>query len=64
MNNTSLDEEQDSQHDIKDFAWFQFNFPVRTEDKDIKQKSKIEEPEPIETRFFYEFILRHSWKKK
>ena len=43
MNNTSLDEEQDSQHDIKDFAWFQFNFPVRTEDKDIKQKSKIEE---------------------
>ena len=64
MNNTSLDGEQDSQHDIKDFAWFQFNFPVRTEDKDIKQKSKIEELEPIETRFFYEFILRHSWKKK
>ena len=62
MNNTNLTEEQDSPYDIKDFTWFQFNLPVRTEE--IKPTPKVEEAEPFETRFFFEFLLRHSWRKK
>ena len=63
MNNTNLNEEQESQSHIKDFTWFQFHFPVTTEK--IQQTSTIEEPEPFETKFFLEFILRYnSWKKK
>ena len=57
-----MNEEQDSQHDIKDFTWFQFHYPVRPEN--IQKTSKIEEAEPFGTNFFFEFILRHSWKKK
>ena len=57
-----MKEEQDSQHDIKDFTWFQFHYPVTTEN--IQQISKIEEADPFGAKFFFEFILKHSWKKK
>ena len=57
-----MNEEQESQYDIKDFTWFQFHFPVTTEN--IQQTSKKEEAETFETKFFLEYILRFSWKKK
>ena len=56
------EQESQSQYNIKDFNWFQFHFPVTTEN--IKTTSKMEEAEPFTKRFFLEFILRHSWKKK
>ena len=62
MNNTNLTEEQDSQYDIKDFTWFQFDLPVSMED--TNQTQKVEQAEPFETRFFFEYLLRHSWRKK
>ena len=64
INNTNLTEEQDPQYDIKDFTWFQFHLPVSMEDKDTNQTQKVEEAEPFETRFFFEYLLRHIWRKK
>ena len=59
-----MNEEQESQYDIKDFTWFQFYFPVPVTTENIQQTSEIEEAEPFETKFFLEFLLRHGWKKK
>ena len=57
MNNTNLTEEQDSHYNMKDFTWFQFYLPPVTTEE-IKPTPKVEEAEPFETRYFFEFLQK------